>query len=153
MAALMSGDRVATSSAAAVPLDDIIKSGVTQSPDIDALATRDDHQAAVLLWNYHDDDVPADASDVTVKINGLSPDIKKVLLAHYRIDDHHSNAYTVWKEMGSPQSPTPEQYAKLKASAGLELLESPRWVDVDAGAIVVNTSLPRQGTSLLRVTW
>jgi xylan 1,4-beta-xylosidase len=80
-------------------------------------------------------------------------DRKKILLTHYRIDDNHSNAYTVWKEMRSPQSPTPEQYAKLKASAGLELLESPRWVDVDAGTIVIDTSLPRQGTSLLRVTW
>ncbi len=153
MAALMSGERVATSSTAAIPLDSIIQSGVTQSPDIDALATYGDHQAAVLLWNYHDDDVFADASNVTIKINGLPSDRKKVLLTHYRIDDNHSNAYTVWKEMGSPQSPTPEQYSKLKASSGLELLESPRWVNVDAGEIVINTSLPRQGTSLLRVTW
>jgi xylan 1,4-beta-xylosidase len=153
MAALMSGERVATSSTAAVPLDSIIQSGVTQPPDIDALATYGDHQAAVLLWNYHDDDVFADASNVTIKINGLPSDRKKVLLTHYRIDNHHSNAYTVWKEMGSPQSPTPEQYSELKASSGLELLESPRWVDVDAGEIVINTSLPRQGTSLLRVTW
>jgi xylan 1,4-beta-xylosidase len=153
MAALMSGDRVATSSIAAVPLDDIIKSGVTRSPDIDALATRGDRQAAVLLWNYHDDDAPADASEVTVRVNGLPAGQKKVLLTHYRIDDRHSNAYTVWKEMGSPQAPTSEQYARLKASGGLELLESPRWVDVDAGTIVIHTSLPRQGTSLLRVTW
>jgi xylan 1,4-beta-xylosidase len=153
MAALMSGDRVATSSIAAVPLDDIIKSGIRQSSDIDALATRGDRQAAVLLWNYHDDDAPADASEVTVRVNGLPAGQKKVLLTHYRIDDRHSNAYTVWKEMGSPQAPTSEQYARLKASGGLELLESPRWVDVDAGTIVIHTSLPRQGTSLLHVTW
>ncbi len=153
MAALMSGDRVGTSSTSAVPVGDIIKTGVTQSPDIDALATKGDHQAAVLLWNYHDDDVPAAASDVAVKIGGLPAGAKRVLLTHYRIDDHHSNAYTVWKEMGSPQSPSPEQYAKLKASAGLELLESPRWVDVDSGTISVKASLPRQGTSFLRVSW
>jgi xylan 1,4-beta-xylosidase len=153
MAALMSGERVATSSTSGVPVNDIIKTGVTQAPDIDALATKGDHQAAVMLWNYHDDDVPAAASNVAVKIGGLPAGAKRVLLTHYRIDDHHSNAYTVWKEMGSPQSPSPEQYARLKASAGLELLESPRWVDVDGGAISVNTSLPRQGTSLLRVTW
>jgi xylan 1,4-beta-xylosidase len=153
MAALMSGDRVATNSTSAIAVGDIIKTGVTQSPDIDALATKGDHEAAVMLWNYHDDDVPADASDVTVKISGLPASAKRVLLTHYRIDDHHSNAYTVWKKMGSPQSPSPEQYAKLKASAGLELLESPRWVDADAGTISIKTSLPRQGTSLLRVTW
>lgn len=153
MAGLMSGDRVATNSTSAVSVTDIIKTGVTQSPDIDALATKGDHQAAVMLWNYHDDDIPAPASDVAVKISGLPAGAKRVLLTHYRIDAHHSNAYTVWKEMGSPQPPSSEQYAKLKASAGLELLESPRWVDVDAGTISFKTSLPRQGTSLVRVTW
>ncbi len=153
MAALMSGDRVATSSTSSITVDDIIRNGVTQSPDIDALATKGDRQAAVMLWNYHDDDVPAAASDVIVKISGLPTGTTRVLLNHYRIDDHHSNAHTVWKEMGSPQSPTSEQYAKLKSSDGLQLLESPRWVDVDTGTITVRMSLPRQATSLLRITW
>ena len=51
--------------------------------------------------------------------------MNKVLLQHYRIDNDHSNAYTVWKNMGSPQKPTPEQYAELKAAGQLELLILP----------------------------
>ena len=78
---------------------------------------------------------------------------KKVLLEHYRIDETHSNAYTAWKNMGSPQSPTPEQYAQLKAAGQLQLLTSPVWLDVDKGRATVETTLPRQAVSLLRLKW
>ena len=61
MAALMSGNRVDTSSTGQIPLDKLLSSGVRQAPDIDAMATKADREAAVLLWNYHDDDVPADS--------------------------------------------------------------------------------------------
>jgi xylan 1,4-beta-xylosidase len=55
--------------------------------------------------------------------------------------------------MGSPQSPTPEQYAKLKAAGQLELLTSPEWVNVTSGTISIATDLPRQATSLLHLEW
>ena len=74
-------------------------------------------------------------------------------MQHYRIDDTHSNAYTVWKGMGSPQSPTTEQYQQLKAASGLQLLEAPQWLDVQDGALHVATILPRQSISLLRLDW
>jgi xylan 1,4-beta-xylosidase len=153
MAALMSGDRVTTTSTGQVPLDQILKSGVTASADVDAFSTKSDREAAVLLWNYHDDDVPAPSATVTVTIGGIPPGVRRVLLEHYRIDEQHSNAYTLWKSMGSPQRPTDEQYAKLKASAGLELFESPVWLEVDRGVVSISTDLPRQATSLLRLKW
>jgi xylan 1,4-beta-xylosidase len=153
MTGLMSGSRVWSSSTSAVPLDDIVKFGVRQTPDIDVLATKGDRQAALLVWNYHDDDVPAEASDVKVTIDGMPVGVRRVLLSHYRIDDRHSNAYTVWKDMGSPQTPSAEQYARLKASDGLQLLESPRWLDVEAGTVTLTMLLPRQATSLLQITW
>ena len=59
MAGLMSGERVATSSTGAVPLKEILADGVRQAPDVDAFATKADREAAVMLWNYHDDDVAA----------------------------------------------------------------------------------------------
>ena len=73
-----------------------------------------------MLWNYHDEDLPVPASQVTVKISGIPPAVHRVLLEHFRIDDTHSNAYTVWMAMGSPQEPTPEQYAQLKAAGQLQ---------------------------------
>jgi len=153
MAALMSGERVSTTSTGQVPLDDILKAGVRQSPDIDALATRSGHEAAVMLWNYHDDDLPAPGAQVQVAISGIPAGVHRVLLQHYRIDEHHSNAYTVWKAMGSPQQPTPEQYAKLKGAGQLQLLDSPRWLDVADGKVTIATELPRQATSLMHLEW
>ena len=153
MAGMMAGERVATSSSGQVPLKEIVSDGVRQAPDVDAFATKAEHEAAVMLWNYHDDDVAAPDADVEVTIAGIPAGVKKVLLEHYRIDDTHSNAYTVWKAMGSPQSPTPEQYAQLKAAGQLELLTSPEWLDVSNGKVTIATSLPRQATSLMHLKW
>ena len=153
MAGLMSGQRVNTSSTGQVPLDDILSSGVRQTPDVDAFATRADHEAAVMLWNYHDDDMPASGTSVQLAIAGIPADVKKVLLQHYRIDNSHSNSYTVWKKMGSPQSPTAEQYARLKSAGQLELLTSPEWLDVSSGKVTITTELPRQAISLVHLKW
>jgi xylan 1,4-beta-xylosidase len=144
---------VSTTSSGQIALDDILKAGVRANPDIDAFATKADREAAVMLWNYHDDDVPAGGAQVQVTITGIPAGVKKVLLQHYRIDDTHSNAYTVWKAMGSPQAPAPDEYAKLKAAGQLELLTSPEWLDVSGGKVTITTGLPRQATSLMRLEW
>jgi xylan 1,4-beta-xylosidase len=153
MAGLMSGERVAASSTGQVPLKEIVEEGVRRAPDVDAFATKAEREAAVMLWNYHDDDAAAPDADVEVAITGIPAGVKRVLLEHYRIDDTHSNSYTAWKAMGSPQSPTPEQYARLKASGQLELLTSPEWLDVSNGKVTIATNLPRQATSLLHLKW
>jgi xylan 1,4-beta-xylosidase len=164
MEGLMSGERVETNSTAAIPIDDLVKTGAhqapdPQTPDIDAFATKADREAAVMVWNYHDDDLPAAGADVKVTVSGIPAGVKRVLLEHYRIDETHSNAYTAWKNMGSPQSPTPEQYAQLKAAGQLQLLDSPTWLDVDEGKVTaggnvtIDASLPRQAVSLLLLKW
>jgi xylan 1,4-beta-xylosidase len=153
MAGLMKGERVASTSTGAVALDDILKSSVRQAPDIDALATAAPGEASVMLWNYQDEDVPAPGAAIAVSMKGIPASAHRVLLQHYRIDNDHSNAYTVWKDMGSPQQPTPEQYAKLQAAGQLQMLDSPQWITPANGEIKVDVQLPRQGLSLLRVTW
>jgi len=151
MAGLMDGQRVAAESDAALSLDQILKEGVREKPHIGAMASRAERKVTVMAWNYHDDDLPATAADIQMSIAGIPAG--RVMLRHYRIDQNHSNAYAVWKGMGSPQQPTPEQYSKLEAAAQLELLESPRWVNSARGSVDVNFSLPRQGVSLLELTW
>jgi xylan 1,4-beta-xylosidase len=153
MAGLMRGNRVAVISSGAAPLDSILANSVRQAPDIDALASSAAGEASVLLWNYHDDDVAAPGAAVAVSMKSIPSSVHRVLLQHYRIDDHHSNAYSVWKEMGSPQDPTPEQYAKLQAAGQLQLLDSPRWITPENGEIKLDVQLPRMGLSLLRVSW
>ena len=153
MLGLMSGNRVQTTSTSAVPLDTLVSTGVRAAADIDAFATTADREAAVLLWNYHDADEPAPAAPVSLKVAGLPTGAHRVLVQHYRIDETHSNAYTVWKQMGSPQQPTTEQYQQLKAAAGLQLLGPPVWADVSDGKLEITSSMPRQSISLVRLSW
>ncbi len=153
MAALMQGKRVGTTSDGRVPLDGLLAAGVRQNPDIDALATLGAHEAAVMVWNYHDVDAAAPATPAEVIVRGFPAALTRVLLTHYRIDETHSNAYTLWKTMGSPQQPTHAQYAELKRSDGLETLGSPQWIDLTAGAATIRTDMPRQSVSLLRFEW
>jgi xylan 1,4-beta-xylosidase len=153
MLGMMTGDRVKTSSSGAVPLDALMKAGVRQGPDVDAFATCSAHEALVLLWNYHDVNQPAPGTPTTVTVRGIPDGIGRVLLEHYRIDDAHSNAYTVWQGMGSPQHPTARQYADLQAAGQLQLLASPVWLDVHRGEVKISTEMPRQGVSLLRLKW
>jgi xylan 1,4-beta-xylosidase len=153
MFGLMSGDRVKTTSSGAVPLDTLVSTGVRQGPDVDAFATRAAREAAVLVWNYHDVNQPSPATPTTITIHGIPAGVHRVLLQHFRIDDTHSNAYTVWQQMGSPQRPTPEQYAQLQAAGQLQLLTSPVWLDVQNDEVKLVTEMPRDGISLIHLTW
>lgn len=157
MLGLMQGDRVWASSSGQVPLEQLVQTGARNSPDIDALATRSalktGGDAAVLLWNYDDDDLPAAPAQMQIAVQGIPAGVTRVLLERYSIDATHSNAFTVWKEMGSPDSPTAEQNAKLKAAGALQTSSSPEWVDVHNGRISLKCELPRQAVALLRLSW
>jgi len=153
MAGLMAGERVATTSTGEVPLGNLVSAGVRSTPDVDAFATRANREAAVLVWNYDDEDVAAPDAKVNMTIYGIPAGVKRVLLEHYRIDAAHSNAYTAWQNMGSPQAPTPEQYEQLKAAGQLQLLASPEWLEVAGEKVTIETNLPREAVSLLRLEW
>src|SRR5205085_11248023 len=120
MAGLMMGDRVQVDSSGAVPLEDILSGGVRAKADVDAFATRSDRSIAVMAWNYHDDDLPGPDAPVQLSITGVPANVHRAMLHHYRIDQNHSNAYTVWKQLGSPQQPTAEQFRTLEAAGQLQ---------------------------------
>ena len=118
-----------------------------------SLSTKSERALTILVWNYDDDEAPAPAAQVRLNIAELPLDLSRALIQHYRIDETHSNAYSAWKRMGSPQNPTPAQYAELEAAGQLQLLESPRWVPVAQGAAALEFPLPRHAVSLVRVSW
>jgi xylan 1,4-beta-xylosidase len=151
MAGMMRGERVKAESSAAVSAQAMIAEGVRGRADVDALAVRSDRDISVLVWNYHDDDVAGPDANVRIAIPGLHDG--RVLLRHYRIDGTHSNAWTAWKKMGSPQQPSAAQYAELEAAGQLEELESPRWIVVKSGEATIDITLPRQGVSLLNLVF
>jgi xylan 1,4-beta-xylosidase len=143
MAGLMSGDRVKANSSA------------REAPDweINALAARSARELSVMVWNFRNEDVPVDAQAVTLHIDGLPLTETRTLLTHYRIDQTHSNAYTAWREMGSPQEPTPEQYSALRAAGQLQMLDSPHWIDVSRGKADIQVILPPEAVSLVAIRW
>lgn len=153
MFGMMSGQRLPVQSSGALPLADMIKSGVKSNADINAIASRAERAIHVMAWNYHDDDLPAVAAAVTTSVTGLPLTAKRVQIRHFRIDQSHSNSYTVWQAMGSPQQPTPAQYAQLEAAGQLQMLGSPEWRVPVKGALDVAFPLPRQGVSLIEIIW
>ena len=153
MLGMMSGQRLPVQSSGAVALADMVKSGVKAQADINAFASRAERAIHVMAWNYHDDDVQVAPATVALKVAGIPATVKRALVKHYRIDEKYSNSYTAWKAMGSPQQPTPEQYAALEAAGQLQLLTSPQWMTPKQGVIDLSFGLPRQGVSLVEVTW
>jgi xylan 1,4-beta-xylosidase len=153
MAGLLSGERLEAVSSRDSDLDTLLKSGTPREAVIDAAATRSGTHLSTLIWNYHDDDVDAPASDIELKIAGLPFGVNRVLVEHFRIDSEHSNAFQFWKSIGSPQSPTKEQYASLESAGQLQLLESPQWMNVPKTGILLRFRLPRQAVSLVKLSW
>jgi xylan 1,4-beta-xylosidase len=153
MFGMLGRERVQVISSAALSTDDVVLNGVRAQPDIKAIGARGDSEIQILIWNYHDDDLPASPAPIDLRVEGLPPDAKRALSEHFRIDAHHSNSFTAWKQMGSPQSPSPVQYQQLQDAGQLQLLGSPAWISLDQGAAHLQFALPRQGLSLIRIAW
>lgn len=151
MFGMMQGTRVNVTGGGLTPLM-IRDSGVKGSnPDINALACKDKNEVSVMVWNYHDDDLPAPAAPVKISVNGLTA--SRVMVYEYRIDNENSNSYEVWKKMGSPQNPTTEQVKILEAAGQLALYKSPFWATSKNGILDLSFDLPRQGVALFKVEW
>jgi xylan 1,4-beta-xylosidase len=153
MLGLFGSERVRASSAAALPSDQVVESGVRQQPDINVIAARKDREVEILVWNYHDDEVAVAPAAISLSVTGLPEDAKRVLLEHFRVDADHSNAFSAWKQMGSPQALSAIQVEQLQDAGQLQLLTSPAWVKTENGALRSGFPLPRQGLSLIRLAW
>ncbi|HEY5041913.1 MAG TPA: beta-xylosidase [Verrucomicrobiae bacterium] len=149
MFAKMSGQRLAVTSSAGLTADIIRARNVRENPDVSALASLDKNKLAVLVWHYHDDDVPGPAAAVDLTLNGLPFANGSATLTQYLIDADHSNSYEAWKRMGSPMQPTPKQYTQLEKAGKLAKLGDPEKIQVENGNATIHFKLPRQAVSLL----
>ena len=152
MFGMMSGKRVEVKGNQSYNFEMVRDSSVRgKKADVDALASKNSHSAAVMLWHYHDDDVQASEAIIEVNLKGLTANTLN--FHHYRIDDKNSNSYQVWQEMGSPQNPTAAQIMALEKAGQLNLLTSPIYVKTVNGELKIDVHLPRQGVSLLKFDW
>lgn len=152
MAGLMTGVRVKADSTGALSADSIVNNGVPGAADVDALAAKSDHDITVLIWNYRDQDEAGPPAEIQLNVSGIPQHAKRILVRHYRIDQNHSNSYTLWKQMGEPQHPTDEQYADLERAGYLQPLKGPIWIDRQR-AESLRFSLPFAALSLVQISW
>lgn len=151
MFGLMPAGRVALQRTGGYDYARIRDKSVREEADVNGIASKDAKSAAVMLWNYHDDNVKTDAVPVKLSLKGLPAG--RILLHHYRIDQEHSNAYEAWKKMGSPKAPSAEQIAELERAGQLQLVGSPEWIVAKKGEKELAFELPWQGVSLIKLTW
>lgn len=152
MFGMMAGDLVKVESNRMYVLDSILSTGIRGvQTDIGALASKGNKSAAVMVWNYHDADEKGSAEEVNIQLNGLP--LKTIEIKHYRIDDQHSNSYEVWKKMGSPVNPTTMQIRQLEKAGQLSMLGKPSMLKAEKGTANLKISLPRQGVSLLYLSF
>ncbi len=150
----MSGRRVEAKSSEQADLDDVLKNGVREKPDVGTLAALADRKLTVLAWHYLDDDVPGPDAAVDLTVEHLPAAAGEGRLTLYRIDAGHSNAFTVWQGMGSPTAPSDAQYAQLVKAGQLAVdTGAPATVALQQGAAKLKMALPRQGVSLVVLEW
>jgi xylan 1,4-beta-xylosidase len=153
MFARMGAERVAAESSAELPLDSIVASGVRGRPDVGVLASRDPDRLTVMMWHYHDDDVPGPDADVALSLAGLPAAATRARITRYRVDGEHGNAYAEWRRMGSPIAPNDAQYQRMRDAARLDSLTTDAPRRLATGELALRFRLPRQGVSLLVLDW
>lgn len=155
--AKMSGVRVQSKSDHMVALDDIVQKGVRDTPDVGVLASQSEggDKLFVLLWHYHDDDLPGASAEVTLHLPHLPAAIskRKCRVTGWRVDGQHANSYTAWLAMGSPAAPTKAQVSQLEAASKLAVASdiAPMIPASDGGQVSLSLTLPLQGVVLLVV--
>lgn len=147
----MDGERLPVLSDHAVKLNDLLKAGVRDQPDVSALAARSGKKIAILVWHYHDDDVPGASAKVTIELQNTPAGDPKV--TRTLIDQSHSNAFTHWVSLGSPQSPTPEQIQSLEKASELSIATDPTEFTAGTSHGEIRFVLSRQGVTLIELDW
>ena len=151
MFGMMKGNRVQVNGNRMYSLESFIDSSVRNKTDIGGLAAMDKKEVTVMIWNYHDEDKLDDGENVDVRLDGLPT--TSLTMTTYGIDQTHSNSYTAWKKMGSPQQPTSEQIRALEKAGQLQQIGKEKKLKAKNGNLTVSVNLPRQAVYLLRFSW
>jgi len=151
MFAKMDGARLPVTSDSAVALPDLLRSGVRGQPDVSALAAMQGKKLTVLAWHYHDDDLRG--SDAEMRIDLIGAPKGQPKMKRYLVDETHSNSFTAWQAMGSPQEPTAAQIAELEQACQLAEVKEEAGYAEESGKSSLTVTLPRQGVTLLELEW
>ena len=144
--------RVAVDAPGMIPVDTIIADSVRGEPDLGAIASVDEAKSrlTVLLWNYHD---VAGGYEDRRYVQLVFPGLRGVAhgkAVEYSIDETSGNSYSAWLAMGSPQSPSDDQIAKLHAASKMPAIVR-KLSRTSAGEPQLRLTLPRQSVKLIEI--
>jgi xylan 1,4-beta-xylosidase len=151
MFSIMGGTQIQCESNGEIGVEQITQKGVRGKADVGAIATWEGNRVTVLVWHYHDDDVEGPDAAVQLNFSGLREKMSGAKVSHYRVDGEHSNAFAVWKKMGSPQDPTETQYKNLERAGQLAVMSSPGEIVWGKDNGTIKFQLPRQAVSLIQI--
>jgi len=153
MFGMLRGERVKLTSDAAAARETVLHPGEAKIEGVDGLAARSKRDVGVMVWNYREEDTAEPAKKVRIAIAGLPTSVKRAKVVEFAVDEERSNSFTVWKNMGKPQSPTAEERAALETASRLEKVAAPAWVEVHRGKCELDVELPHEGMAFFRLSW
>lgn len=147
----LEGQRLSLTSSGARPAASIMKDGVREQPEVDALAAVRGDRIQVLVWNYHDELAPAEPAHVALNVALPRRFGASALVTEVRVDSTHGDAYGVWTAQGSPEVPSDQQLAELREAMEPVVLQPEHLVDASDGTLRLTFELPRFGLSLFTI--
>jgi len=130
----------------------VMSDGGTGGDGVDAMATTSvsGDEVQILVYNYFATLDTSGSDDVMVTVSNLPAALagKEVFVTHFRVDESHSNPYSVWVSQGSPTNPTEEQWRAMREAQHLALLEPVSRTTVST-TYTASFAMPRQAGSLL----
>ena len=147
---MLGGSWLQTASDGALPLTAMLQGVASTHSDVNAVATRAGKQIDILVWDYDDRDIAAPPVNISLHLDGLTSD--KASMKRFLVDHDHSNAYTTWLAMGSPQQPSTEQRAALIKGSTLDQVDPQQSLAIHNKSATLTFPLARRGVSLVQIT-
>lgn len=121
--------------------------------DVTVVAARDGaKRLTVLITRFDGSQWHNDGAEQSVRLH-LSTgwtQSRDAEITHWRIDERHSNAYSVFRDMGSPKQPTAEQIQMIRQRMDLQTVEPPSRRTVGA-ELDLDVKLPSNAVSLIEI--
>ncbi len=131
----------------------LMSSGGTGSDGVDAMATlsASGDELQILVYNTFATLNTTGTDMVTINMSNLPATLanKELFVTHFRVDETHSNPYSVWTSQGKPTNPTEAQWQAMKAQQHLALLQPVSKATVTTTYAVPSFAIPRQAGSLI----
>jgi xylan 1,4-beta-xylosidase len=131
---------------------ELIQTHVASNKNILSYATRSENRICVLITNYQYEHPFNDgiAERISLEIKHHWGETANMTVKHYRIDEHHSNAYSVFKKSGSPELIDPIMIDAIKKRMNLELVDEPLQIK-GKGKVSLPFILPCNAVSLIEI--